>query len=132
MKKAFTLIELLIVIVTIGILAAFGTANFSKSIGKARARDAINNLSIIHAANMMYHARNGQNCTMDSVCTDIGEINNMNGTKSLNVIAGPSVYTCVDNGVVCTATNTDFTVTVKLNDPIVQGVNPLCSGSVCP
>ncbi len=149
MKKAFTLVELLIVIVVIGIMAGFGAANFSKSLGKAKARDAINNLSIIHAANMMYKARNGVNCTDTAAphtneCSDIPAINSMNGANSLNIIAGTLKYAC--SGTTCTActvtacttTGTDFKVTVNLDGAIVQGAvapavnNPVCTGTNCP
>jgi general secretion pathway protein G len=132
MKKAFTLVELMIVIVVIGILAGFGAANFSKSLGKAKARDAINNLTIIHAANMMYKARNGNNCTTDSVCATIAGINSMNGANSLNIIAGSTTYTCANSGTTCTATGTNFTITANLDGAIVQGTNPGCTGSHCP
>ncbi len=145
MKKAFTLIELLIVIVVIGIMAAFGAANFAKSLFRAKARDAINNLSIIHAANMMYKARNGVNCSNTvpphvNECSDITGINSMNGENSLNIIAGSLFYKCGEvsgkgechacssNAFPCqTSATTAMSVTVKLDEAIVQGSNPECA-----
>ena len=47
-KKAFTLIELMIVIVILGIIAAFALPGFTKSIEKSYVRDARNNLMAIY------------------------------------------------------------------------------------
>jgi len=57
MKKAFTMVELIVVMVIIGIMAGFGIPNFTKSINRSRARDAILNLNVIHSSDVLYHAR---------------------------------------------------------------------------
>jgi len=131
-KQAFTLTELLIVMIVIGIMVAWGTPQYGRTIERARARNAINNLIMIHAANLVYQARHGgNNCTADSACTDLNKINGINGANSLNLIAGGVTYACADGGTDCTGTSDSgkFTVTVDLTSPIVQDSNPVCDNT---
>jgi len=62
MKKAitrsgFTLVELAVVIVIIGVLAAFAVPRFRASVERSKAAEAFNYLSSIQAAMERYHAR---------------------------------------------------------------------------
>jgi prepilin-type N-terminal cleavage/methylation domain-containing protein len=54
-KKAFTLIELLIVIIVIGILAGLGLPQYLKAKERALDDEAIANLKLIQAAEKIYH-----------------------------------------------------------------------------
>ena len=128
-RKAFTLVEILIVIIIVGIIAGFGIPNFSKSIGRSKARDAINNLSIIHAANAIYKVRNNSNIPS-------GDLTIINGKLLLNIIAPSGTqYECGATDGVCTVTadNGDFVVTAYLNNPLGTS-NPICTStsSKCP
>ena len=49
--------ELLIVVVIIGIIAAFAIPNYKKAIAKARERSAVSQLMTLHAANQLYKAQ---------------------------------------------------------------------------
>lgn len=143
-KRAFTLIEVMIVVVIIGILASVAAGNFGSSVKKARARDARNNLVVIHSANLMYKARNAKHCVENSECADITNINNMNGTQTLNIVANGATYTCQAGPVgcpfQCTATGTNFEWTLCLVSEIKSASpsttqatnNPYCEGSACP
>gem|GEM_PF-296414 len=59
-KKSFTLIELIIVVVIIGILASMGLPGFNKTKERALDREARANLELIIAAEKIYRMENGR------------------------------------------------------------------------
>jgi Tfp pilus assembly protein PilE len=52
-------VELAVVIVIIGVLAAFGVPRFMKSVERSKAAEAFNYLSAVRDAQERYHARQG-------------------------------------------------------------------------
>ena len=58
-RKGFTLVELAVVIVIIGVLAAFGVPQFLKSVERSKCAEAFNYLSAVRSAEERFLAKNG-------------------------------------------------------------------------
>lgn len=58
--KGFTLLEILIVVVLIGILSSLAVATFSNTAEKGRAAEAKTQLLMIQAAEDIYYSQNGK------------------------------------------------------------------------
>ena len=58
-EGGFTLVELAVVVVIIGVLAAFAVPRFLSSVERSKAAEAFNYLSTVAAAQERYHARQG-------------------------------------------------------------------------
>jgi type IV pilus assembly protein PilA len=61
-RKGFTLVELAVVIVIIGVLAAFGVPQFLKSVERSKAAEAFNYLSAVRSAQERYISKEGVYC----------------------------------------------------------------------
>ncbi len=125
-KKAFTIIELSVVVIIMGILVTFGFPSLFKAINRTKARDAMNNLRSIHTLNTDYFARNGVNFTGATIAA-------INAGLGLNIMPNGATYACAAN--VCTATTTAFTITLNLgaSNPL-NLANPSCASgqNACP
>jgi prepilin-type N-terminal cleavage/methylation domain-containing protein len=58
-RGGFTLVELAVVVVIIGVLAAFGVPRFLQSVERSKASEAFAYLSAVRTAQERYHAREG-------------------------------------------------------------------------
>jgi len=121
----------MIVVVIIGIIAAFAVPNYTRAVERAHLRDAIVQLTNIHAANQIYRAENNEYWPSTSTSQDLAAIN---AALDLGVIANGMTYTCVGvpagTSFTCTAVRdppaASFTVTVTH-----ASSNPSCTGA-CP
>ena len=140
-QNAFTLIELMIVVVIIGIIASFTIPNYAKSIERAHLKDAVTQLITIHSANQIYRAQNG----VFWPPTNGQNLNAINTNLGLGIIANSMTYTCDGNGAnfSCSAQRAvpraaDFTVTVTNGaitaPPVTGATNPsyTCASGDCP
>lgn len=129
----------MVVVILIGIIAAFALPNYSKSIQKAHERDAVVQLMAIHAACKIYYAQAGQ---YPSAPLDIDGINEQFG---LNVIGNGMTYAYSSKPPDQFAVTAEWKILgeddyfqIMLNErPISQDpakdLNPCCSsGDTCP
>ncbi len=130
MRRAFTLMELLLVVVIIGVMAGFAIPNYGKTTRRMRARDATTALTMISGGNVVYKARTGSNLSASPLSA-------INTALSLNIVANQATYECGATANICTATSSagasDFKVSVDLTADI-SSTNPSCttSNSSCP
>ncbi|MDD5595937.1 MAG: prepilin-type N-terminal cleavage/methylation domain-containing protein [Candidatus Omnitrophica bacterium] len=69
MKKGFTLLELIIVIVIIGVLATAALGKYIQAVEKARAAEGKHILGILREAQLRYYAENNPNYA--AACTSL-------------------------------------------------------------
>jgi prepilin-type N-terminal cleavage/methylation domain-containing protein len=83
-EKGFTLLEIIVVIVIIGILATLGITQYIPSRERAIGREAIANLKLIAAAERIYRMEYGTFYPPDSGTTE-GSVNNINTNLKLSL-----------------------------------------------
>jgi len=89
-KRAFTLVEILIVVVILGILAAIVVPQFAKAADDARGGNVQTQLSTIQNAIELYRARVGSYPDMSDWGDLIGGTDNADGT--FTAVAGETQY----------------------------------------
>jgi type IV pilus assembly protein PilA len=99
-RKGFTLVELAVVIVIIGVLAAFGVPQFLKSVERSKAAEAFNFLSAIRASQERFLAKNGFYYSCDALNADGSFPEDKNGTgDKLDINQSVPKYFTVEGGI---------------------------------
>lgn len=127
--KGFTLMELMVVIFLIGIIAAFALPNYDRSIRKAHERDMVEQLRSLHAASLMYKARNGT--YWDTGGVPVSDISVINSTLGLYLISNEGtnyVYTGTAGG---GSYGTDAEALVSIGTAIRVTQAPLSATNPC-
>ena len=119
-KKGFTLIELVVVMIIVGICLAFAIPSYIGSMEQTKAQAAQNNLLAIAAAQERYYEDNGVYCTTTTglVANCGNSRDNINGNLHLSIFANdPFSYSCVVSGLYysCTAGDTIDSLTLTVN-----------------
>jgi len=149
-KNGFTLMELLIVMIIIGILASVLIPGYLTTMNQGAANAAEHNLITIYNAQQSYYFANNAYCTSSTGAvancgSNLGNLNTNLGTldepnaapTSLNIADSYFSYICTRTSrYQCTATNatTGVTLTLTLTNPIVlpgssNTLNPSCNSS---
>jgi prepilin-type N-terminal cleavage/methylation domain-containing protein len=126
--RAFSLMELMVVVTIAGIVAAFGIPNYQKSVNNSIAKDAVNNLKLIGAAQELYFARNG------AVYPSAGTVDvfQINTNLHLSILQQQGItYSCNGNARTCSAAR-GSSWTYSINLPATPGAVPTCSAGTCP
>ncbi len=128
--KGFTLMELMVVVIIIGVIAAFAIPNYGKSIQKAHERDMLAQLTSIHAANLLFRSYDGVYWDTAGVLKNMAEINT---ALSINIIANSGTgYTYISTGgATYTATAGWDAYTLQVTEGPISSTNPCCATNNC-
>jgi prepilin-type N-terminal cleavage/methylation domain-containing protein len=132
-SSGFTMIEIIIVTVLIGIMAAFALTGYNKTIAKGEENNANIQLTAIHAANTLYREKNGT--YYDQGTTSATTLNGALGI-ALNLGSRKTVSYAYDSA------NDEYTATIsysgtpnfslRVNEGAIDNTNPCCSAGDCP
>jgi|GEM_PF-981636 len=141
-KEAFTLLELIVVVIILAVLTGLAVPNFLKTVTQAQLRDMMQQLTALHAANLIYLAQEGDEYLNSSSClgppAGTCNVNEINDNLNINLIQANGVtysYTRIATRTY-TATGAYKGYTVTLTQaPISTSspFNPSCTGGpACP
>ena len=114
-KKGFTLVEIMIVVVIIGLLAAMAIPAFQKVRQNSQDKTIINNLRQLNAAAQQYFLEHGVNSVATSAL--VGTDSTEKYIKSINAVRNETYSTPI------TATQTQLGLATDVNNP--SGSNDL-------
>lgn len=94
-KKAFTLTEILVVVIIIAVITGFGIPNYYKSQERTLAKSAASQLRILHRAQELYFTKYDFYYPADGDGNE-GDLNVINDVLNIHIIANGFLYECQD------------------------------------
>jgi len=104
MRKGFTLLELVIVVIIVAVLAGLGIPQFVKTVERARASEAVGLLGSLRSAQLRYYA---EYTVYTSTCTNL----DVNAPTTLKYFGSP---TCTTDGNITMAKSSGQLYTVRI------------------
>lgn len=134
MNKAYTLVEIIVVVLIIGILVAFALPQFAVTKERALDNEAKSNLKLIQAAEKIYKMEVGYTYPHPSA-SPVSSVTLINDDLKLSLPGSSPSWTYVLDGVAESGTATRVAAGGRawtINLPPGASENPTCSGSGCP
>ena len=128
---SYTLIELVVVIMIIGILASIAVPQFVRSREKAYDKEAIRTLRSIHHSERMYHLENGTSYYPSAGF--VSDVSDIDSNLSLQLPQGNWIYSIGNN--IATLSRNAGGFYRHWSITYVTGAQPTCTpdpGSQCP
>ena len=136
-KKAFTIMEIMTVVIIVGVIAVFSIPNFTRAMEKAYEDDAISQLAAIHTANEIYRAQDGNFWPASDTASH--PVSDINSALGLSIIPNGMDYACrctnlagvpaVCAAYSCTASRQSGTCVVTITQAALSTTNPSNSAS---
>ena len=131
-RIAFTLIELIITVIIIGVIAGFGIPTYTKVVSRSKEQDAIHNLGLIREAARLYISRANVYATLSNTPPVLADVDAINATFNLHVIEQEgNTYNCIQlMGYTCQADNAEgwqLWFQLDVNDGAIE-----CNVGPCP
>jgi prepilin-type N-terminal cleavage/methylation domain-containing protein len=130
--KAFTLMEVIIVTVVLGVIAAFVTPFYAKAVNKTLAQEVVNNLKTIATAQEAYKAGHSgsyfNSCSAIMPCCQVSEVNQELG---LNIIEQKNLkYGCCNSFILYCYGELPGQWEFRINPGLTS--TPACASGSCP
>ena len=140
-NKAFTIMEILVVIIIVSVIAIFGLPNYNRSLERAYEREAIEKLKLIHAAQQLYFVGNDNTYWPPNGWIGGTTATKININLHLELMESGMIYACTVTGnnatFSCAADRGPTAVfTVSVDQTILSDTagieNPCCGAGACP